>query len=179
MAFVAFVTSCLPNSCKYVWIVRNRCDGGRKMGRLAYAYVINIHELQASRSASSFLPFVFLPFVSSRGFLPFRRSFSRRRNFIASARLLAYWKPAMRLPWIQIALEKSKLYLGTIDALLERGDSSAVAWMKTILLRPTRSSWGFLFCFCRVTWLNRISLKLVLHAKCGKRCSANLQRKIR
>lgn len=64
---------------------RMRWLGERGQER-AYSYVINIHELQSRCSV------LLLPSVFSHGFLPFRRSFSRRRNFIASTSSLACLK---------------------------------------------------------------------------------------
>jgi len=51
----AFATSCLPNSCKYVWIVRDGRERERGEKR-AFLYAINIHELQPLRLSSSFCP---------------------------------------------------------------------------------------------------------------------------
>lgn len=56
-----------------------RKERGREIGRFAYT---SLTFMNCSRAVlSSFLSFVFLPSVSSRDFLPFRRSFYAKAKF--------------------------------------------------------------------------------------------------
>lgn len=128
MAFIAFVTSCLPNSCKYVWIVRDgtwREGGERGGGRTNVPTRVHYTSLTFMNCSELFCPLSFLRVssvcVSSRGFLFFffflfyffrpsllppqlsaKTKFYRRR---LRARTLT-----IRSPWIQIALEKSRIH---------------------------------------------------------------------
>lgn len=98
IAFVAFVTSCLPNSCKYVWIVRDGCGGSvrrwggeREIGRrLAYSYVINIHELQPSRS-------VLLPLLCISSVRFFARFPTVSAQFFAKAKFYRVDEPRLHI----------------------------------------------------------------------------------